>query len=275
MKNQVILFDGRVIRNTEYEGETYFSIIDIIEILSESPIARTYWSKLKTSIKKESQLYPFWVQLKLPSTDGKSYKTDCANTEGVLRIIQSVPSPKAEPFKLWMAELGKQAIDEASNPELIGENQIEMYRAKGYSEEWIARRMQSKRTRKLLTDEWKQRGIEDSRDYEKLTATIAKGTFGLHPSEHAQLKGLEKQPLRDHMTEFELIFSALSEETTRQIAIRDDTQGYLDNHGAAEKGGTFAGNARRNFEKETGFKVVSEQNFLKNGEEETSKKLSE
>ena len=267
--NNIDLFEGRQIRKDEHEGQTYFSVVDIIGILTDSPIPRNYWSDLK---RREKQLHELCVQLKLPSADGKSYKTDCANTEGVLRLIQSVPSPKAEPFKVWMASLGKQAIDEAANPELITERQAEIYRAKGYPEEWITRRLQTIETRKALTDEWKKRGVKEGQEYSILTAEIAKATFGLTPSEHAKVKGLEKQNLRDHMNRLELIFTALSEETTRTIAERDDAQGFNENHNAAQRGGNLVGDTRRNFEAKEGIKVVSETNFLGLKSEEDPKK---
>ena len=176
----------------------------------------------------------------------------------------SVPSPKAEPLKLWLAEQGKRTIDEAENPELLTERQAELYRAKGYTDEWIKRRLQSIETRKELTDEWKNRGIKDNKDFSVLTATIAKGTFGLNPSEHKEVKGLTKpsQNLRDHMTPIELILSALGEETTRMIAINQDAQGFNENHEAAARGGKTAGEARERVEAATGAKVVSETNYL-------------
>jgi DNA-damage-inducible protein D len=173
-----------------------------------------------------------------------------------------VPSPKAEPFKHWLASLGKQAIDETENPELLTERQAEIYRAKGYSEEWITRRVQTIETRKALTDEWQQRGVKDNQDYAVLTATIAKGTFGIAPSEHKDIKGLGSQNLRDHMTPLELAFTALSEEITRTVTVRDDAQGFNETMDAAIEGGSIAGEARQNAEKRLGQKIVSEANFL-------------
>jgi DNA-damage-inducible protein D len=161
MKNQLAVFENRPIRRVEHEGEMYFSIVDIISVLTDAAQPRTYWAKLKKKITDESQLLPIWKQLKLKSDDGKNYSTDCVNTEGVLRVLMSVPSPKAEPFKLWLAEMGKQAIDEAENPELGFERMVELYKAKGHTEEWIKNRLQSIETRKLLTDEWKQRGVKE------------------------------------------------------------------------------------------------------------------
>jgi DNA-damage-inducible protein D len=227
--------------------------------LRDSKDARNYWKVLKN---RESQLVTICNQLKLTASDGRQRLTDCANTEGVFRIIMSVPSPKAEPLKLWLAELGKQALDEAENPELLTDRQAELYRAKGYTEEWIGRRVQTIEIRKELTDEWKQRGVKEGQEYAILTATIAKGTFGLTPTEHKDLKGLDRQNLRDHMTPIELIFTALGEEATRQITLRDNAQGFSDNQEAAQIGGRIGGKARGNYEEESGLKVVSSQNFL-------------
>jgi DNA-damage-inducible protein D len=265
MDNQIAVFEKKTIRHVEYNGENYYSIVDVIEALTDSPNPRNYWSMLK---KKDNQLYRNPVQLKMKAADGKMYKTDCANTEGVFRIVMSVPSPKAEPFKQWLASLGKRELDEIADPELGFERMRELYQAKGYSEEWIKQRLQSIDTRKKLTDEWKKRGVKEGQEYSILTATIAKGTFGLSPTEHKALKGIEKENLRDHMTDLELIFTALGEAATRIYTENDDAQGFEDNHDAAIKGGKAAGKARRNFEEDTKRQVVSSTNFLKNGEEQ-------
>lgn len=270
MENSLTPFEGKEIRKVWHLEQWYFSIIDVIEVLTDSPSPKRYWTDLKRRSEKETgQGYAFCVPLKLTATDGRKRLTDCANTEGMFRIIMSIPSPKAEPLKLWLAEQGKRTIDETENPELLTERQIEIYKAKGYSNEWIERRVQSIEARKRLTDEWKSRGIVESKDFSILTATIAKGTFNLTPTEHAKHKGLDKpsQNLRDHMTPFELIFTALGEEATRAFAINDNAQGFNDNHEAAEKGGKGAGIALDNFENTTGFKVVSKDNFkhLKDG----------
>jgi DNA-damage-inducible protein D len=261
MKNEqeLAVFEKKHIRSLNHEAEVWFSVVDIIAVLTDAAQPKAYWSQIK---KREPQVLPILQQLKLPAADGKFYKTDCANTEGVLRIIQSVPSPKAEPFKMWLASLGKQAIDEEVNPELGFERIREIYRAQGRTDEWIQHRLQTIETRKELTEEWKKRGINEGQEYSHLTATIAKGTFGHTPSEHAKLKGLDKQNLRDHMTRFELIFTALGEEATRTLTVDRDAQGFTDNYDAANDGGKMAGNARRNFEKELGKSVVSNQNFL-------------
>jgi DNA-damage-inducible protein D len=258
----LIPFEGKEIRKVWQDNDWYFSIVDVIGFLTDSPIPRNYWTKVKKALVKESQLHPFWMQLKLKSADGKNYSTDCTNTEGVFRILMSVPSPKAEPFKLWLATLGKQAIDEAENPELLTERQAELYRAKGYTEEWIKRRVQTIETRKELTDEWKQRGVKEGQEYSILTATIAKGTFGLTPTEHKDWKGLERQNLRDHMTPLELILTAFGEEITKQFTIQQDAQGFNENFDAAKQGGEVAGEARMNAENKLGVKGVSSENFL-------------
>jgi DNA-damage-inducible protein D len=266
MENQLIPFQGDRIRKAWHNEQWYFSIIDIIELLTESDRPRKYWSDLKKKMGADgfNELSDFFGQLKLPASDGKNRLTDCANTEGILRIVMSIPSPKAEPLRLWLAQVGNQFIEETENPELSFERMTEIYQAKGYSEEWIMRRVESIKARKRLTDEWKNRGITDNKDFSILTATVAKGTFGLTPSEHKDLKGLTKpsQELRDHMTPIELILTALGEETTRMITINDDAQGFHENHDAAVKGGKTAGEARKRVEAVTGQKVVSKENYL-------------
>jgi DNA-damage-inducible protein D len=268
MDNQIAVFEQKNIRRIEYNGEMYFSVIDIIDALTDSVNPNNYWTKLKS---REEQLVTICHRLKLKAHDGRMRETDCANTEGVLRIIMSVPSPKAEPFKQWLATLGKREIEEIQDPELGFERLKEIYKAKGYSDEWIERRMQSIETRKQLTDEWKNRGVTDNVEYSILTAQIAKGTFGISPSEHKTLKGLNKENLRDHMTPLELIFTALSEEVTRTIAVQEDAKGFNENLDAAQQGGALAGKARRNIEEDKRVKVVSSQNYLKQIEEAEKK----
>ncbi len=260
MSNEIAVFEQKRIRQTEHNGETYFSVVDIIDALTDSPNPNNYWVKLKS---RENQLVTVCHRLKMKAADGRQRETDCTNTEGVFRIIQSVPSPKAEPFKMWMASLGKRELDEIADPELGFERLKEIYQAKGYSEEWIKQRLQTINTRKQLTDEWQKRGVKEGQEYSVLTAVIAKGTFGLTPSEHKELKGLEKENLRDHMTDLELIFTALGEAATKIYTEDTDAQGFEDNHDAALKGGKAAGNARKNFEIDTKRQVVSPTNFLK------------
>jgi DNA-damage-inducible protein D len=258
-QNSLQPFESQEIRKIWHDEQWYFSIVDIVHSLTDSPKPRVYWGVLKN---REPQLFTNCKQLKLLASDGRQRLTDCANTEGVFRIIMSIPSPKAEPLKLWLASLGKQAIDEAENPELLTERQAEIYRAKGYTEEWIKERLQSINTRKLLTDEWKQRGVKEGQEYALLTAIISKGTFGITPTEHKDLKGLERQNLRDNMTDLELIFTALGEATTRRLAIKEDAQGFNQNKDEAVKGGKAAGIALDAYETQTGLKVVSTENFL-------------
>jgi DNA-damage-inducible protein D len=274
MTNQLTVFEGKNIRSVEYDGQLWFSVVDIIEILTNSASPRDYWTTMK---RREPQMPTLCRRFKLMAADAKMRETDCADTEGVLRIIQSVPSPKAEPFKMWLAGLGKQALIEEADPELGFDRLKEIYKSKGYSDEWIERRLQSIETRKQLTDEWQKRGIREGQEYAVLTATIAKNTFGLTPTEHKAHKNLEKpsQNLRDHMTPLELIFTALGEEATRQFATKNDAQGFAENHDAAEKGGIGAGTARQNFEKATGLTVLSAQNFLELKTEITVEQVAE
>lgn len=262
--NKLILFQEKNIRHIEYEGKNYFAVVDVIEVLTDSDKPRDYWYRLK---KRELEgggieLSTFCRHFKIEAADGKMRQTECADTEGLLRIIQSIPSPKAEPFKRWLAQVGAERIEEIENPELGIQRIRELYLAKGYAEEWVNTRIKSIDIRKQLTDEWQQRGVKEGQEYAILTAEIAKATFGLSPSEHAKYKGLEKQNLRDNMTNLELIFTMLGEEMTRSIAVDTDAKGFPENHEAAIKGGTIAGNARRNVEKDSGKPVVSSENFL-------------
>ncbi len=267
--NKIALFQEKQVRRVWHNEEWYFSIIDIIEILTESKKPSNYWDTLK---RRENQLSAICGKFKFPAPDGKMRATECANTEGVLRIIMSIPSPKAEPFKLWLAQVGKEYMEEIENPELALERAKELYRAKGYSEEWIDSRLKSITVRKELTEEWQKRGIVEKRDYSFLTATIAKHTFGLNPSQHKDLKNIKPTDnLRDNMTNIELLFSAIGEEATRMIAVKHDAKGYNENHEAAVKGGLGAGAAIKNFEKNTGLKVVSSDNFLKQIEDAEKK----
>jgi DNA-damage-inducible protein D len=263
MENQLTVFENKAIRSAEHEGVLYFVLVDIIDVLTNSKDPKQYLEKLrKRDIDLDSYLRTNCTYLGFKGSLGKTRQYLSANTEGVFRLIMSVSSPNAEPFKIWLAGLGKQALDEAQNPELLTERQAELYRAKGYTEEWIGRRVQTIETRKALTDEWKERGVKENQEFAILTATIAKGTFGVTPSEHKDMKGLARQNLRDHMTPLELIFTALSEEATKMIAVREDAQGFSDNHHAAAEGGRMAGDARENFEKNMNESVLSSQNYL-------------
>jgi DNA-damage-inducible protein D len=256
---KIILFQDLKVRREWLDGEWWFSVIDIIHVLTDSATPRKYWNTLKT---REAQLSANCRQLKMPAADGKNYRTDSANTEGVLRIIMSVPSPKAEPFKLWLAQVGKGHIDEIEDPELAFDRVRDLYKLKGYPDDWIAQRLKSIEIRQELTDEWKARDVKENVEYSILTAEISKATFGLTPSEFKDLKGLKKQNLRDHMTNLELIFTMLGEEATRSIAVANDAIGFNENHAAANQGGTIAGEARLKLERATNKKIVSADNFI-------------
>ncbi len=253
--------EGKEIRKVWLDEQWYFSVVDVIGVLTDSPNPNVYWSAMK---KREKEVFTFCKKVKLQGLDGKKYPSDVTNTEGIFRIIMSVPSPKAEPLKLWLAEQGKRTLDETDTPELLTQRQIELYKLKGRSDEWIKERMKTITTRNELTDEWKNRGVQEGKEYSILTAIIAKGTFGLNPSEHKKLKGLEKpsQDLRDNMTDLELIFTALGEATTRRLAIKDDAQGFDENRDKAVRGGKATGKALDLYEEQTGLKVVSAENFL-------------
>ena len=264
--NKLSLFQEKQIRKIWQEGKFYFNLVDIIEVLTDSPDPAKYWFKVKKKMKDlegANEFSPIWRKLKFQATDGKFYQMEAADTEGVFRILMSVPSPKVEPFKLWLASVGKERLEEIENPEIAVERAREIYKAKGYPDDWIENRLKSIDIRKQLTDEWKNRGVKEGQEFSILTAVIAKKTFGVTPSEHAQHKGLAKQNLRDHMTNLELVFSMLGEEITRSIAVEEDAKGFNENHDAAHKGGRLAGEARENVERQTNVKVVSKSNFLK------------
>lgn len=277
MKNELTPFEGKEVRKVWHDDQWYFSVIDVIAVLTDSKNPNRYWTDLKRRTEKESgQSYAFCVSLKLKGQDGKNYKTDCANTEGVLRIVMSIPSPKAEPLKLWLAQVGTERIQETEDPELSFERAREIYKAKGYPDDWIGYREKSILIRRELTDEWQKRGIKENIEYKILTAEIAKATFGLTPSKHGELKGLEKkQNLRDHMTNLELIFSALGEEIARTESIKADAQGFGENRETAIKGGMIASEALERVELRTGEKVVSSDNFLHLKKGDKTDELSE
>lgn len=264
-QSKLIVFEDKKIRRIFHKGEWYFSIIDVIEVLTDSPNPRRYWSNLKIQLSDNEgfiQLYPKTVQLKLQAPDGKMRETDTANTETIFRIIQSIPSPKAEPFKRWLAQVGYERIQEIEDPELATQRTRAIYKAKGYSDAWIEKRMRGIAIREELTDEWDKRGVKLQREYAILTAEISKATFGMTPSEYKQHKGLKQENLRDHMTDLELIFSMLGEAATKEIAVNRDTQGFDENKDAAKMGGRIARNARVELEQESGKPVISQENYL-------------
>lgn len=265
---KIALFNGKKIRKILLNGEWWFSVIDVVEALTDSTKARDYWYVMKTRVKSEAgiELSTICRQLKLESSDGKKYETDCADTEGIFRIIQSIPSPKAEPFKRWLAKVGYERVQETENPELATKRTRILYKLKGYSENWIEKRMRGIIIREELTDEWKKRGAEEQKDYEILTAEISKATFGVTPNEYKKLKGLKRENLRDHMDDFELIFNMLGERATTEIHRNEDSKGVPKLKSDAKAGGDIAGGARKNLEKRLGRSVVTEKNFLKNHE---------
>ena len=264
-QDKLVVFEDKKIRRVFHKGEWYFSIIDIVRVLSGSSDPSRYWTELRTQLTDAEgfvQLFGKIEQLKLESSDGKKYKTDTADTETVFRIIQSIPSPKAEPFKRWLAQVGYERIQEIEDPELATQRTRAIYKAKGYSDAWIEKRMRGIAIREELTDEWDKRGVKLQREYAILTAEISKATFGMTPSEYKQHKGLERENLRDHMTDLELIFSMLGEAATKQIAVNRDAQGFDENKNAAKMGGRIARNARLELEEESGTPVISGENYL-------------
>lgn len=262
-ETHLAVFRGRKIRKLLHNGEWWFSIVDVCAVLTESIDPGAYWRKLKQRLNEEgSEVVTNCHGLKMVAPDGKMRETDCANTEGIFRIIQSIPSPKAEPFKRWLAKVGYDRVKEIEDPETATERVKEIYRAKGYSDSWIEKRMRGIAVRAELTDEWKKRGVREDTQYSILTAEISKAAFGLTPSEYKKLKKLERENLRDHMTDLELIFSMLGEAATTEIARNKDVKGFEENKTAARKGGNIAGNARKKLEKESGRKVVTKENYL-------------
>ncbi len=261
-KDALVVFEGTKIRRVWHDEQWYFSVVDVVQVLTDSPTPRQYWGKIKDREFQQLELSPIWVQLKLPSADGKSYKTDCANTESMFRIIQSIPSPKAEPFKRWLAKVGYERVQEIEDPELAQKRMKEIYKLKGYSDDWIEKRVRGIAIRDELTDEWGKRGIKTNTEYSILTAEISKATFGLTPGEYKNLKGLKQQNLRDHMNDLELIFTMLGEASTTKIARNKDAIGFDENKDAAKEGGTVAGIAREELERRSGEKVVSRENYL-------------
>ncbi|HJH31465.1 MAG TPA: phage antirepressor protein [Methanosarcinaceae archaeon] len=271
-KDALVVFEGAKIRRMWHDEQWHFSVVDIVGSLTDSSIPRRYWSDLKIKLNEEGfELYDKIVQLKLPSSDGKNYNTDCANTESMFRIIQSIPSKKAEPFKRWLAKVGYERVQEIEDPELAQKRMKDIYKQKGYSDEWIEKRVRGIAIRDELTDEWDKRGIETKREYSILTAEISKATFGLTPSEYKKFKGLKQQNLRDHMNDLELIFNMLGEASTTKIARNKDALGFDKNKDAAKEGGTVAGIARKELEQRSDEKVVTQENYL--NEPETKKRL--
>lgn len=266
MSDDVKIFEGSQIRSvwdTERE-EWYFSVVDVIGSLTESNNPRDYWYRVKKRMSEEerSELSTFCRQLKLKSTDGKSYKTDVADMQGIFRIIQSVPSPKAEPFKMWLAEVGKERIDEIIDPELTIDRALESYARKGYSREWINQRLQAIQVRKELTDTWQDHGVKGGNEYAILTNEISKAWSGMTTREYKDFKGLKKENLRDNMSTTELILNMLAETATKDIAEATNPQGLEENKQVAQDGGSIAGDARKSIEARTGKPVITSKNAI-------------
>lgn len=266
MSDDVKMFEGSQIRSVwdNEREEWYFSVVDVIGSLTESNNPRDYWYRVKKRMSEEerSELSTFCRQLKLKSTDGKSYKTDVADMQGIFRIIQSVPSPKAEPFKMWLAEVGKERIDEIIDPELTIDRALEGYARKGYSREWINQRLQAIQVRKELTDTWQDHGVKAGNEYAILTNEISKAWSGMTTREYKDFKGLKKENLRDNMSTTELILNMLAETATKDIAEATNPQGLDENKKVAQDGGSIAGDARKSIEARTGKPVITSKNAI-------------
>ncbi|MDX1902055.1 MAG: Bro-N domain-containing protein [Gammaproteobacteria bacterium] len=270
VSKHVVVFKDKKIRRVLHEDAWWFSVVDVIDVLTDSANPRDYWYKMKVRLKDNegSELSTKCRQLKLAAPDGKMRETDCANTESLFRIIQSIPSPKAEPFKRWLAKVGYERVQEIENPELASQRAREIYKAKGYDDAWIEKRMRGIQIREELTEEWKKRDVGSDKEYAILTAEISKATFGMTPTEYKQLKNLSRENLRDHMTDLELIFTMLGEASTTEIARNKDAQGFVQNKSAARAGGDVAGSARKDLEKKSGKKVITQQNYLNHAKNE-------
>jgi prophage antirepressor-like protein len=265
---KIVLFKGKKVRKTLFQKEWWFSVVDVVEVLTDSTDSRDYWYRMKMRVKAEDgfQLSTICRQLKLLAEDGKMRETDCADTEGIFRIIQSIPSPKAEPFKRWLAKVGYERVQEIENPELATKRTKLLYKLKGYPEDWIEKRIRGIVIREELTDEWQKRGAQEQKDYEILTAEISKASFGVTPTEYKKLKGLKRENLRDHMDDFELILTMLGERTTTEIHRTNDSKGLPRLKDDARLGGEVAGTARKQIERRIKRPIVSKNNFLKNKE---------
>ena len=263
MDSKIQLFEDKKIRSAwdSEKKEWYFSIVDVCEVLTSTDNPRRYWSDLKRKLQAEgSEVYEKIVQLKMTATDGKKRTTDVADTEQLLRIIQSIPSPKAEPFKIWLATVGKERIEETIDPELTIERALETYLKKGYSREWINQRLQAIQVRKELTDEWQDKGVHKGIEYAILTDEITKAWSGMTTKQYKQLKGLKKENLRDNMSTAEIVLNMLAEVSTTEISKTSNPQTFEENKRAAKNGGEVAGNARRDIERRTGKPVITSQN---------------
>ena len=263
---KIAIFKGKEIRKTIYNNEWWFVVEDIVLALIDSVNVKDYINKMRARDTELSKGYGQIVRTLEVPTEGGKQKMNCADTEGIFRIIQSIPSPKAEPFKRWLARVGYERIKEIEDPELATKRTRMLYKAKGYSDAWIEKRMRGIEVRETLTDEWKKRGIKENVEYSILTAEISKAAFDMTPSEYKKFKGLKRENLRDHMDDLELIFSMLGEASTTEIAKSKNAQGFPENKDAARKGGKVAGGARKKLEKESGRLVVSKKNYTSGGD---------
>ena len=271
MEKSLVVFQGKKIRRTWFNDEWWFVATDIIVALTDSKDPKGYLKDMK---RRDEGFAQGWGQIATPltiETSGGKQQLNCVSTKGAFRLIQSIPSPKAEPFKQWLAQVGYERVQEIENPELAQKRMKEIYKAKGYSDDWIEKRVRGIAIRDELTDEWKKRGVLEERDYAILTAEISKATFGMTPSEYKEFKGLKKENLRDHMNDLELIFSMLGERVSTEITRNEDAHGYMEVEGAARRGGRVAGHARKYTEKELGRPVTSSDNYL--AEPEKKRKL--
>ncbi len=271
----LVVFQDKNIRRIWYNGGWYFSVIDIVAVLTDSVDAKDYWYRLKKREQESNgtELSTFCRKLKLPSKDNKYYKTDCANTKSMFRIIQSIPSKKAEPFKRWLAKVGYERVQEIENPELAQERMKQLYEQKGYSKDWIEKRLRGIAIRQQLTDEWKTRGVNEHLEYAILTNEISKATFGKTVEEYKKHKGLERENLRDHMNDLEIIFTMLGERVTTEITRTKNSKGFSRCKRASKEGGQVAGNARADAEKKIGKPIISKQNYLDEPEKKKKKRI--
>lgn len=259
---KIAVFKGKQIRKTLHKDEWWFSVVDVVAALTDTPNSADYIKKMR---KRDPELAKGWGQIVTPlvaQTEGGPQKMNCANTEGIFRIIQTIPSPKAEPFKWWLARVGYERVQEIEDPELATKRTRALYKAKGYSDSWIEKRMRGIAIREELTEEWQKRGVKDAAEYAILTSEISKATFGLTPSQYKKLKGLKRENLRDHMNDLEQIFSMLGEAATTEITRKKDSQGFHQSKDAARQGGEVAGKARKDLESRTGKRIVSRENYL-------------
>lgn len=272
MENKIIVFQDRKIRRTWFNEEWWFSVSDVVEALTDSADVKQYIKKMRS---RDPELNSYWgticTPLEMIAKDGKKRKLSSANTEGIFRIIQSIPSPRAEPFKRWLARVGYERVQEIENPELAQERMKQIYTQKGYSKSWVDKRLRGIAVRQDLTDEWQERGITTQKDFSILTAEISKAGFGMTPSEYKELKGLKKENLRDHMTDLELIFSMLGEASTTEIERTRNPKKFAEHKRASKEGGTVAKNARLELEQKAGKKIITSGNYLK--EPEKKKRL--